>query len=172
MFASIIIFKTYLLIQFNLILTSIIISHILSWVCNKSEMLKKYSKDAVKDMNENAYYSDNKEVKADYVEYYAVLIHTEFTDIMISLDQFLVTEILYCCIFIMFKIVTEWKFNLQIWVIMKENDTENKIIIIRLECIIIEDDKITALLLSSENLLSSIKNISKMWQININDHIY
>ena len=55
---------------------------------------------------------------------------------------------------------------------MKENDAENKIIIIRLECTVIEDDKITALLLSSENLLSSIKNILKMQQININDYIY
>ena len=99
-------------------------------------------------------------------------MHTESTDIIISLDQFLVTEILYCCIFIMFEIITEWKFNLQIWVIMKENDAENKIIIIKLECTVIEDDKITALLLSSENLLSSIKNILKMWQININDYIY
>ena len=135
-------------------------------------MLKKYSKDAAEDVNENAYYSDNEEVKADYVKYYAVLIYTESTDIIISLDQFLVTEILYCCIFIMFKIVTEWKFNLQIWVIMKENDAENKIIIIRFECTVIEDDKITALLLSSENLLLSIKNILKMWQININNYIY
>ena len=72
----------------------------------------------------------------------------------------------------MFEIVTEWKFNLQIWVIMKENDAENKIIIIRFECTVIEGDKITALLLSSENLFSSIKNILKMQQINMNDHIY
>ena len=172
MFVSIIIFKAYLLIQFNLILTSTIISHILSWVHNKSEMLKKYSKDAVKDMNKNAYYSDNEEVKADHIKYYAVLMHTEFTDIITDLDQFLVTEISYCCIFIMFEIVAEWKFNLQIWVIMKENDAENKIIIIRLECTVIEDDKITALLLSSENLFSSIKNISKMQQINIDSYIY
>ena len=45
---------------------------------------------------------------------------------------------------------------------MKENDAEDKIIIIRLECTVIEGDKITALLLLSENLLSSIKNILKM----------
>ena len=135
-------------------------------------MLKRYSKDAAEDVNKNAYYSDNEEVKADHVKYYAVLMHTEFIDIIISLDQFLVTEILYCCIFIMFEIVIRWKFNLQIWVIMKENDAENKIIIIRLECTVIEDDKITALLLSSENLFSSIKNILKMQQININDYIY
>ena len=70
-------------------------------------MLKRYSKDAVKDMNKNAYYSDNEEVKADYVKYYTVLMHTEFTDIITDLDQFLVTEISYCCIFIMFKIVAE-----------------------------------------------------------------
>ena len=70
-------------------------------------MLKRYSKDAAEDVNKNAYYSDNEEVKADHIKYYAVLMHTEFTDIMISLDQFLVTEILYCCIFIMFEIVTE-----------------------------------------------------------------
>ena len=69
-------------------------------------MLKRYSKDAVKDIDKNAYYSDNEEVKADHVEYYAVLIHTESTDIMTDLDQFLATEISYCCIFIMFKIVT------------------------------------------------------------------
>ena len=68
-------------------------------------MLKRYSKDAAEDVNENAYYSDNKEVKADYIKYCAVLIYTESTDIIISLDQFLVTEISYCCIFIMFKIV-------------------------------------------------------------------
>ena len=135
-------------------------------------MLKRYSKDTAEDVNKNAYYSDNEEVKADHVKYCAVLMHTESTDIIISLDQFLVTEISYCCIFIMFKIVAEWKFNLQIQIIMKENDAENKIIIIRLECTVIEDDKITALLLSSENLLSSIKNILKMQQININDYIY
>ena len=70
-------------------------------------MLKKYSKDAVKDVNKNAYYSDNEEVKADHVKYCAVLIYTESTDIMTDLDQFLATEISYCCIFIMFEIVTE-----------------------------------------------------------------
>ena len=68
-------------------------------------MLKRYSKDAAEDVNKNAYYSDNEEVKADHVKYCAILIYTEFTDIIISLDQFLATEILYCCIFIMFKII-------------------------------------------------------------------
>ena len=172
MFASIIIFKTYLLIQFNLTLTSTIIFHILSWVHNKSKILKRYFKDIAENVNKNAYYSDNEEVKADYVKYCTVLIYTEFTDIITDLDQFLVTEISYCCIFIMFEIVTEWKFNLQIWVIIKENDVENKIIIIRFKCTVIEDNKITALLLFSENLFSSIKNISKMQQININNYIY
>ena len=70
-------------------------------------MLKKYSKDTAEDVNKNAYYSDNEEVKADHVEYHAVLMHTESTDIMISLDQFLATEISYCCIFIMFEIIAE-----------------------------------------------------------------
>jgi len=55
---------------------------------------------------------------------------------------------------------------------MKKKGADNKIIIIKLNCNTIQDRNVTAKLLSSEHLSSSIQNIAKMQQINDEDHIY
>ncbi len=89
-----------------------------------------------------------------------------------SLDQFLVTETSYCCIYIMFKVIQRWKFSLQVQVIMKKKGANNKIIIIKLDCNTIQDRNVTAELLPSGHLSSSIQHIAKMQQINNEGHIY
>jgi len=55
---------------------------------------------------------------------------------------------------------------------MKKKGADDKIIIIRLDCNIIQDRNVTAKLLSSEHLSSSIQHIAKMQQINDEGHIY
>ena len=57
------------------------------------------------EIDKNAYYSDNEEVKTDRVRYCAVIMHMNNEDNTFSLDQFLVTETSYCCIYIMFKVI-------------------------------------------------------------------
>jgi hypothetical protein len=81
-------------------------------------------------------------------------------------------KISYCCIYIMFEMIQKWKFSLWIWVIMKKKDADDKIIIIRFDCNIIQDRNVTAKLLSSEHLSLSIWHIAKMQQINNEDYIY
>jgi len=89
-----------------------------------------------------------------------------------SLDQFLATETSYCCIYIMFKVIQKWKFSLWVQVIMKKKGADDKIIIIKLDCNTIQDRNVTAKLLPSGHLSSSIQHIAKMQQINNEGHIY
>jgi len=124
------------------------------------------------EVDENAYYSDNEEVKIGHVEYCAVIMHTDNEVNTFSLDQFLVTETSYCCLYIMFEMIQRWKFSLWVWVVMKKKGADNKIIIIRLDCNIIQDRNVTAELLSPKHLSLSIQHIAKMQQINKKGHIY
>ena len=55
---------------------------------------------------------------------------------------------------------------------MKKKGADDKIIIIRLDCNIIQDRNVTAKLLSSGHLSSSIQHIAKMQQVNEKGHIY
>ncbi len=55
---------------------------------------------------------------------------------------------------------------------MKKKDADDKIIIIKLDCNTIQDRNVTAKLLSSEHLSSSIQHIAKMQQVNNEGHIY
>jgi len=55
---------------------------------------------------------------------------------------------------------------------MKEKGADDKIIIIRLDCNIIQDRNVTAKLLPSGHLSSSIQHIAKIQQVNEKGHIY
>jgi len=66
------------------------------------------------EIDKNAYYSDNEEVKTDRIKYHAVIMHMNNEGNTFSLGQFLATETSYCCIYIMFKMIQRWKFSLQI----------------------------------------------------------
>jgi len=57
-------------------------------------------------------------------------------------------------------------------VIMKKKGADDKIIIIRLDCNTIQDRNVTAELLPSGHLSSSIQHIAKMQQVNDEGHIY
>jgi len=68
-------------------------------------LTENFKNNISEEVDKNAYYSDNKEVKTGRIEYCAVIMHTDNEDNTFSLDQFLVTETLYCCIYIMFKVI-------------------------------------------------------------------
>ena len=55
---------------------------------------------------------------------------------------------------------------------MKKKGADDKIIIIRLDCNTIQDRNVTAELLPSGHLSSSIQHIAKMQQVNEKGHIY
>jgi len=64
------------------------------------------------EIDENAYYLNNEEVKVGRVEYCAVIMHTDNEVNTFNLDQFLVIETSYCCLYIMFEVIQKWKFSL------------------------------------------------------------
>jgi len=59
----------------------------------------------IKEINENIYYLNDKEIQSDHVEYFAVIMYTDDKNNIFNFDQFFVTEILYCCIYIMFEMI-------------------------------------------------------------------
>ncbi len=53
-------------------------------------MLTKNSRNNTdKEINKNVYYLDNKEVKTDHIEFYAVIMYTDNEDNTYSFNQFL-----------------------------------------------------------------------------------
>ncbi len=108
------------------------------------------------EVDKNAYYLNNEEVKTGRVKYHAVIMHMNNEGNTFSLDQFLTTETLYCHIYIMFKVIQRWKFSLWVQVIMKKKGADNKIIIIKLDCNTIQDRNVTVKLLPLGHLSSSI----------------
>ncbi len=124
------------------------------------------------EVDKNAYYLNNEEVKIGRIKYHVIIMHTNNEVNTFSLDQFLMTETSYCHLYIMFEVIQKWKFSLWVWVVMKKKGADDKIIIIRLDCNIIQDKNVTAKLLSSEHLSSSIWHIAKMQQVNDEGHIY
>ena len=68
-------------------------------------LTKNFRNNTDEEIDENAYYSDDEEVKIDCVEYCVIIMHTDNEDNTFSLDQFLVTETSYCCIYIMFEVI-------------------------------------------------------------------
>jgi len=139
---------------------------------NSKILTKNFRNNTGEEVDKNAYYLNNEEVKTDRVEYCVIIMHMNNESNTFNLDQFLVTETSYCCIYIMFKVIQRWKFSLQVQVIMKKKGADDKIIIIRLDCNTIQDRNVTVKLLSSGHLSSSIQHIAKMQQINDEDHIY
>jgi len=67
--------------------------------------MKNFRNNTDEEIDENVYYSNNEEVKVDRVEYHAVIMHTDNEVNTFSLDQFLVTETSYCCLYIMFEVI-------------------------------------------------------------------
>jgi len=139
---------------------------------NSKMLMKNFKNNTDEEIDKNAYYSDDEEVKTDHIKYHVIIMHMNNENNTFSLDQFLVTETLYCYIYIMFEMIQRWKFSLQVWVIMKKKGADDKIIIIRLDCNMIQDRKVTVKLLSSEHLSSSIQHIAKLQQVNNEGHIY
>ncbi len=135
-------------------------------------LTKNFRNNTGEEVDKNAYYSDNEEVKTDCIEYHVIIMHMNNEGNTFSLDQFLMTETSYCYIYIMFEMIQGWKFSLQVQVIMKKKGADDKIIIIRLDCNMIQDRNVTVKLLSSEHLSSSIWHIAKMQQVNDEGHIY
>jgi len=68
-------------------------------------LTKNFKNNTDEEVDKNAYYSDDEEVKTGHIEYHAVIMHMNNEDNTFSLDQFLVTETSYCCIYIMFKVI-------------------------------------------------------------------
>jgi len=66
---------------------------------------KNFRNNTGEEVDENVYYSDNKEVKTDHVKYHAVIMHMNNEGNTFNLDQFLATEISYCHIYIMFEVI-------------------------------------------------------------------
>jgi len=135
-------------------------------------LMKNFRNNMSEEIDENAYYLNDEEVKTDRVKYHVVIMHMDNESNTFSLDQFLATETPYCCIYIMFKMIQRWKFSLQVQVIMKKKGADDKIIIIKLDCNTIQDRNVTAELLSSRHLSSSIWHMTKMQQVNNEGHIY
>jgi len=57
------------------------------------------------EVDKNAYYLNNEEVKIDRVKYHTVIMHMNNEVNTFSLDQFLVIKTSYCCLYIMFEVI-------------------------------------------------------------------
>jgi len=68
-------------------------------------LTKNFRNNASEEIDKNAYYLNDEEVKTGRVEYHAVIMHMNNEGNTFSLDQFLVIETSYCCIYIMFKVI-------------------------------------------------------------------
>lgn len=68
-------------------------------------LMKNFRNKVNKKVNENVYYSDNKDIKTEHIKYCTVLIHTDKKENTLDLKQFLNTDTLYYCIFLMFKVI-------------------------------------------------------------------
>jgi len=68
-------------------------------------LMKNFRNNTSEEVDKNAYYSDNEEVKTGRIKYHVVIMHMNNEGNTFSLDQFLATETSYCCIYIMFKVI-------------------------------------------------------------------
>jgi len=68
-------------------------------------LTKNFRNNTGEEVDKNAYYSDNEEVKTGRIKYCVVIMHMDNEDNTFSLDQFLMTETSYCHIYIMFKVI-------------------------------------------------------------------
>jgi hypothetical protein len=64
---------------------------------------KNFRNNTGEEVDKNAYYLNNEEVKTG--RKYVIIMHMNNEGNTFSLDQFLVTETSYCCIYIMFKVI-------------------------------------------------------------------
>ncbi len=68
-------------------------------------LLKILNDNVIEEIDENTYYLNDEEVQSNHVEYCAVIMHTNDENNIFNLDQFFVTKISYCCIYIMFEMI-------------------------------------------------------------------
>ncbi len=68
-------------------------------------LMKNFRNNTGEEVDKNAYYSDDEEVKIDRVEYCTVIMHMNNEVNTFSLDQFLVIKTLYCHLYIMFEMI-------------------------------------------------------------------
>ncbi len=68
-------------------------------------LTKNFRNNTGEEIDKNAYYLNNKEVKTGCVKYCVIIMHTDNEGNTFSVDQFLVIETSYCCIYIMFKVI-------------------------------------------------------------------
>jgi len=57
------------------------------------------------EVDKNAYYLNNEEVKIGRIKYHVIIMHTNNEVNTFSLDQFLMTETSYCHLYIMFEVI-------------------------------------------------------------------
>ena len=67
--------------------------------------MKNFRNNMSEEVDKNAYYLNDEEVKTDRVKYHVIIMHTDNEGNTFSLDQFLATETSYCCIYIMFEVI-------------------------------------------------------------------
>jgi len=72
---------------------------------NSKILTENFRNNTGEEVDKNAYYSDNEEVKIGRIKYHAVIMHTDNEVNTFSLDQFLVTETSYCHLYIMFEVI-------------------------------------------------------------------
>ncbi len=68
-------------------------------------LMKNFRNNTGEEVDKNAYYSDDEEVKTGCIEYCVIIMHMDNEGNTFSLGQFLAIETLYCCIYIMFKVI-------------------------------------------------------------------
>jgi len=68
-------------------------------------LTKNFRNNTGEEIDKNAYYLNDEEVKTGCIKYHVVIMHMNNEDNTFSLDQFLVIETSYCHIYIMFKVI-------------------------------------------------------------------
>jgi len=90
-------------------LTNISYSYILHieelTIVNLKMLLKILNDNVIKEIDENAYYLNDKKIQSNHIKYHAVIIHTDDENNIFSLNQFFTTKTSYCCIYIMFEMI-------------------------------------------------------------------
>ena len=74
-------------------------------IVNLKMSLKILNDNVIEEIDKNTYYLNDKKIQSDYIEYCAVIMHTDDENNIFDFDQFFMIEISYCCIYIMFKMI-------------------------------------------------------------------
>ncbi len=68
-------------------------------------LTKNFKNNTGEEVDKNAYYSNNEEVKVGRVKYRAVIMHIDNEVNTSDLDQFLAIKTSYCHLYIMFEVI-------------------------------------------------------------------